>query len=747
MVTPPDKTGASIGIGFALTPPSIAQDGTRVLSKSIQCFHAPPSCVGVRLTEGEPFAFQRAETGWATQALAPPASAAHTMLAYNADTGLVLYALAASPPALEEFYARTPDGTLHSIGPLGESPGIQIGSADVAGLQRATSSDLTRVVYQGELLWPSLEGGAKGTLVLEYSGTGNHKPTLVGVTGPAGSTSLISACGTRLGGSEAVHNGYGTLSSDGRTVLFTATPCAEGTGANTGVKVPAFDLYARIEQAGGMGTVLVSGSGIESECDAACRSQPPGDASYQGASSDGTHVYFTSTRQLTNTASEDKHPGDTASGGGCSILASIHSGCNLYEFACPAHCETPADRRLVDVSAGDSSGRGPQVQGVIAIPSNGSDVYFVARGVLTQGANRAGREPAPGRENLYVYRSGSEGNPPQLSFIATLAVSDATQWTKFEGIGVANVTPDGRYLVFTSHKALTPDVSRETGSAQVYRYDVEAEALARVSVGERGYNDNGNTSTVDASIVEARKGFSIGDGPGRADPTMSDNGGLVFFQSPVGLTPGALNNQHVTGNPKLLAENVYEWAADGAGLPGGEVACEQPAGCVSLISDGRDVVEGSQGKPSTTELLGSDTTGQNVFFRTADQLVPGDTDTQVDFYDARVGGGFPAAAFAVPCEGQGCREPPSIPSIFSPLPSETLMGAGNLVSQPPATHRAETLTSHQRLARALAACRKTFRARSKRLKRTACEKQARRRYGPKRGAVHTSHRTRRAGRR
>ena len=91
----------------------------------------------------------------------------------------------------------------------------------------------------------------------------------------------------------------------------------------------------------------------------------------------------------------------------------------------------------------------------------------------------------------------------------------------------------------------------------------------------------------------------------------------------------------------VYAQNVYEWEQEGVGsCPAGRTA-----GCVFLISDGQRC-EREQGRgsvcspsgctPSSVCLLGSDASGANVFFSTADRLVGQDTDTELDYYDARV---------------------------------------------------------------------------------------------------------------
>ena len=61
------------------------------------------------------------------------------------------------------------------------------------------------------------------------------------------------------------------------------------------------------------------------------------------------------------------------------------------------------------------------------------------------------------------------------------------------------MTPDGRFLVFTSFRDLTPD---DTSTVQqVFEYDAQTGGLVRVSVGEDGFNHNGNVPANNATIV------------------------------------------------------------------------------------------------------------------------------------------------------------------------------------------------------------------------------------------------------
>ncbi len=732
VVTPAQKNAALLSPIFLGLVPQLSDNGERVIGSSIQCFSEPGSCTGDRASKGPPFEFARTGGGWQTHPLAPPASSfeINSVWGYDANTDMVLYSSPVPSHVTDEFYAREPGGTFEGIGPIGENSSFQ--KIDSSPLQ--ATGDLSHVVYEsdGLPLWPKVEG-SKGESLYEYAGFGsNGPPILVGVSGGAGSNELISACGTALGAPKgpAVNE---ALSADGRTVYFTAFACPEGTGANKGTPVPANELYARVDgELPDAHTVAVShsqcGAGAQPN-EVECRADEahPSAAWLEGVSEDGSKALFSSTQKLDDGASEDAKGGDTADKFGCSRTSGAN-GCNLYLYDLAG----APGANLIDVSGGDSSGLGPQVQGVMALSADGSRVYFVAKGVLTAGKNQAGAEPLEGADNLYVYERDAAHPSGRTAFIATLPgfrgtppkneADETEQWTRRSG-PAANVTPDGRVLVFTSHGALTPDTSGE-GSAQVYRYDAQNEQLMRISIGRRGFHDNGNAAAGEARIVLPEGNV----GPPRRDPTMSNDGSYVFFQSPAGLTPGALENVPVNaqGESSDLAQNVYEWEAEGKG------GCAQAGGCVSLISDGRDIAEGHSGRSfataSAVELLGSDASGENVFFATVDPLVGQDTDSQLDFYDARVGGGFPAPVEQPFCQGEECKEPPPGPPVFGALGSMSFSGPGNLpatVVKPPTKPPASPLTNAQKLAKAMKLCH----AKKNRRRRALCEREARRRYG------------------
>ncbi len=681
MVTPSHKNGALIGDEVFAPRPDLSEDGSRVILTSIQCFAGAESCNADRYNEGQPYLSTRTSGGWVTTALAPPASQfeANANWLVSAEADAALFSMPTAPAGEDDWYAREPNGSFVDVGPVTPPASGPLSINPFASSVHLATADLSHVVWAtdtdaGEPVWPfdATTPNSIRQTVYEYAGRGSSQPILVGVTGARGSTDLVSECGTEVEAGRV----SGSLSDDGRTVYFTAQPCSSGSGANAGTPVPVSELFARIDESR---TVALSAHAPASECDAACQTSPLAGAQFRGAYADGSKAFFTSTQQLTNGASEDNHSGDSPSGEGCTRTTGVN-GCNLYEY----DFANPAGHRLLAVSAGDTSGGGPRVQGLVAISQDGSHVYFVAKGVLTGSANSQGQLARDGAENLYVFVRDAGRTQGQVAFIAPLSVSDDEEWIESNK---ANVTPDGRFLVFTSHASLTPDDTSIAGGRQVFRYDARTAELVRISIGQDGFNDNGNVGVGNASIVPPEN-FTFRAGPVRSDPTMSHDGSYVFFQSPIGLTPGALDDVQTgfeEGSP-LYAQNVYEWHD----------------GHVYLISDGHDVstdrFASCEGRyPSSVCLVGTDATGANVFFTTADPLVAQDTDTEVDFYDARICTASEPCVASLPptaaCQSEACHGAPGIAPSSPEAATVTFGGPGNLAS--PVVSKAKAKPKHR----------------------------------------------------
>jgi hypothetical protein len=750
-VTPTAKNGALISDYTFAPPPEISDAGSRLIVGTTQCFANAGSCVGVRQTTGTPYEFTRNPSGWLATQLAPPASEFRLNTYWadgtNINTGETIFS-APTPPAENDYFYREAKGGLTDIGPL--SPPSHAGLSAVSGTRELqVSADFSHVAFAQSASngWLPEEDGVQA---FEYTQSGSTHPVVVGVTGAKDSTeestNLISA-GCPLGAKLGYEPGQGSQSSvseSGDVVFFTADACPSGAGTNAGVNVPVEELYARVDGGSARArTVALSepqapqtaaepeGNELQENCtslECKANTSPANESSdwrparFQGASSNGTKVVFTSSQQLTDGASEETSE--------CAETTGAANGCNLYLF----DFEAPRGHRLIDLSEGAQGPGGPRVQGVMGISDDGSHVYFLADNVLTAAPNSDGVIAHAGKDNLYVYVHESGATGGHVAFIATLPDDHAL---RDELVNLqANVTPDGRFLVFTSDGDLTPDETGGSGS-QVFRYDAGTARLRRVSIGERGFNDDGNAGVGEPFIVEGFGGYARA-GAGRPDPTMSNDGARVFFGSPRALTVKALNDVLIghRGEQPEYAQNVYEWEQAGVGsCPAG-----QAEGCVYLLSDGKDTSnqngETCFGFYSTTCLLGSDESGSNVFFTTADRLVTGDTDTELDVYDARIcSTGEPCIssppAPAPPCSGEECHGAAAVPPASVSAGTVSLNGAGNLA--PPPAVRPKPLTRAEQLARALKACKKV----KSRRKRAACQAAAHKRYGPKKPAKAT----------
>ncbi len=639
LVTPPYKEGN------VPNPFAVAEDGSHVVISSYGAFDSPAGDPFNTTTEGAVYLLTRTLSGWKTTPTSAPESMFRSEVSFwdlNQDSAEHNSASAFTeslwslipktrPPGDSSFYLRRPDGTFVEVG--SPTPG-ETAENLTAYRYLGASGDLSHILFEVGL----------GS-VYEYVGLGGARLS-VGVIGGTGSTVPASACGARLGSGRELLSPlgsfYNAISANGSRIFFTAQRC--------GTQPPVEELLAR-EEIDGAGVTSTMTTPISEPSLTYCAESPAspcGDAEFEGASQDGSRVFFTSTQGLVAGASNDTESGDSAVSG-CAETTPGLSGCNLYEYE-----YFPGDTHRLVLVSGDAA---PQVQGVARISEDGSHVYFVAKGVLTSAKDALGETAQEGGENLYVYERDAGFPEGRMSFVTKLSSQDAVDWARADDRPV-ETSSDGRYLVFVSHGDLTGEPGIEADSAQIYRYDIQTEQLVRVSIGQSGYNNDGKTPGSAASLTvgpEAISGtlpmpYTARDSPAAAESTLTPDNGDVFFTSPAALAPGAMSNQADAFLTMALLSNVYEYKD----------------GTVYLISAGQDtsVVH----EQAATRLLGASATGDDVFFTTSNQLVPFDQDNQQDVYDARVEGGF-AETGKSGCSGEACQGlvsvPPSLPTAGS----------------------------------------------------------------------------------
>jgi hypothetical protein len=382
---------------------------------------------------------------------------------------------------------------------------------------------------------------------------------------------------------------------------------------------------------------------------------------FQGASSDGSVVFFKDLQQLTDDASA--------------------SGFDLYRCEIPAEDPSLGCATLTDISAPvEGSGESSQVLGLApGVSDDGATIYFVARGILDSSPNGAGDTAAPGSPNLYRWRDGDG-----VRFIATLSEEDEPAWGAEFGRTLAlsaGLSPSGRYLTFMSEEELTDQGNRdsETGNPvqEVFLYDSAADRLQCVSCDPSGAAPLGEELPGFAPLVDPRGQWSgqwvSAIGP---QPLIVETAGISLYQPRAVLDNGRVFFNTVA--PLVSADSnsqwdVYQFEPLGQGRcnasSGGSAVIRSGEGCVGLISSGTGAKEAG--------FLDASASGDDVFFLSPARLSLLDQDLELDVYDARVNGVVAKLSPGSECLGQDCRPSPAPPIQGSPG-SATFAGPGNL---------------------------------------------------------------------
>ena len=415
---------------------------------------------------------------------------------------------------------------------------------------------------------------------------------------------------------------------------------------------------------------------------------------------DATHVYWTKTadsaigRAGLDGSEPEEFISDAGNPGDLALDASNlywpasqeilpNPGSDLYRY------DSDTDQ-LTDLTVDPDSENGAEVVGVLGASEDGSRVYFAANGVLDEDPGPSGelasagdcsdfsKNGQNGTCSLYLSQGG------EISFIARVAARDRI-WVpgpsaNDSGYGPrpSRITPDGRYLLFTSSRQLTD--YDNAGLPAIYRYDALTDSMLCVSCNPSGERpDTYRLRT--GSIVRLGPSLSSTLIPSQETPgpsgsmlssALSTDGSRVFFETIDGLdgadTDG-LDGCPVVGsfNQELPScRDVYQWQAPNTD------GCERQDGCLYLLSPGND--------DSPSFFAGASASGDDAFIFTRAQLVGSDQDQLRDVYDLRVGGGL-ASQYPVPptiCDAaDSCKLGPTAPPPTPSPGTAGFQGAGD----------------------------------------------------------------------
>jgi DNA-binding beta-propeller fold protein YncE len=705
LVTPADKGGA--GDLFASTElydnpdggyPSASGD-EYLLPLALAAFGPAPAA------DANSYVFKREAAGWRTIAVATASSGVQSVQTQIFEQGSL-----AQVGLLDEVgsFSSVHGGSLTSlVGPPGgpyatlyaDTP-IHQESEDTEETEIVGGSpDLGHVILESRnhnlARSPGAEKQEPGSRALyEWNGAGECSSAtdncrLVDANGEGAAL----RCGAVLGQGHVAGTRANAVSPDGSRVIFTAPdPYAVGHGPGCWTGERETVNSPQVEMRIGERTLKIS----EPEAGVREEGKPPTryPAVYVGADEGDTRVFFVTKTELTAEATSLK----------------LHDF-ELYECEVVERGGEPACD-LTRVSAGSGGEAAAGVFAVPAITAGGDVVYFMASGKLTPDA------PVPAAGDLDLYRYDAADG--ETKYVAQVDENDyprfePVQW--YEAFGEraltheANwyATPDGRYLLFASARELTgystvaapgaycPTESFGGGSglaghcSEIYRYDSATGALTCVSCDPSGAAPVSNAQIGHRSVV-------INPANGTRFP-LSDDGSYAFFDTADALVPQDSNG----------TLDVYEWHD----------------GHLALLSSGTDL--------APSYFLGASPDGSNVFIGTHARLVPEDTDTSGDIYDARVDGRpSGGASSGAGCE-ESCQNPPAAPVDSTPA-SATFSGPGNPASNAGTTSKPSGAAPKktaaairaEKLAKALRLCRRRHGGGGAR---RVCEAAARKRYG------------------
>jgi Low-density lipoprotein receptor repeat class B len=327
---------------------------------------------------------------------------------------------------------------------------------------------------------------------------------------------------------------------------------------------------------------------------------------------------------------------------------------------------------LTDIAPDSGSANGAEVRGVLGYSDDGSHVYFVANGDL-DGPGPA--EPGDcilggedfdqfGACSLYHAHGGGVDFIARLDAEGTTGVTDANNWKASPIVQpdffqkTSRVSSDGETLLFRSQVQLTS--YENEGVPQIYLYHASEEEITCMSCNPTGAPPSGGA---DLQAIRPPSPAAPSNTGTVLTRNLSADGERAFFDSPDKLVGTDVNG----------VNDVYEWEAEGKG------SCEEPGGCLYLLSPGTGATPSYFGDASVS--------GDAAFIYTRHQLVPQDQDGLQDVYVAAVGGGLAAqhAVVPPPCVGEACRGPFSQAPAQQGPASSSFSGPGDppVKRQPP----------------------------------------------------------------
>jgi WD40 repeat protein len=575
----------------------VSPDGERAIYQVNNVFGDADNGLG-GLNNSLTYQATRGENGWSSTFLTrppQPANATRTMF--------YPFHVVASNDARRSFFSVTYDSsTGYTSGmwmgepgkpseELAQKPASATRIPDVVGL----SDDGSRRALASEARLGSIPGNpaTTGNTLWEHSSDGlrlinaDDDGELLHPAGAAFASGGGPSSGTALPATTHKH----AMSVDGSRIFFLSREPGAPNNA-------PLQLFVRID---GTRTVEVSAS-------AHTAPQPAlQTVNFAGASADGTTVAFVTNGRLTDDA--------------------IGAGPFLYVYELP-----------IGSTQGTLSLAADGTRPVTTALETDSSTSVVAQTLVSDDGSRVYYRTADAGGTIYVYDTRSRETSTVATGVGAAVIAGQVNTTTMDA--VAEATPDGRYLVFSSSEPLVAGPADTNDGLKLYRYTAGDGNLELVSGTPTAPPTRFDVAIRSRSGRAGMKPLSIAVNP----HGISDDGRYVFFETDAALVPTDTNGK----------TDVYRWR-EGSG--------------VALVTDGSS--------KSDSYLADASADGTSVFFLTMNDLLPQDGDGFFDLYAARVGGGFSPPEAPETCLGDACQGSPTAPPATPKSLTDAFSGPGN----------------------------------------------------------------------
>ncbi len=655
MVSPPDMNGNGISIVYA-----IRGDGDAIAYDTINAFgdEAASSIMGQWLAH-------RGADGWTTTSINPPTPGRvpspydqPVPLGVASDLSSILFGTRYPYNQLDQApyqnISQSGNGDLYRFMPGPSAEWISHGpnlpqTARIDSAFGGASADLSRVFFETtQSLAPLTAGSTAPNIYERHNGElrvvnvdseGNLIP---GGAGTGRSESAAAAFYSEFGGPYPYANG---LFNQGHAVDQTAVSANGQVAYFSAPRVGTRQIYVRVD---GSTTVDVS------RCQfGACAGEgAPTGATFIAATPDGSSVIFSSTSRLLAAAPE---------GGG---VYRFDLGTKLLSFV------TPLNEGKVYATTSDLTSLYICGQNGFGLFQGGSMHPIAPIACEGMGSSRNG-EPriTPSTGYLFTTKAGPREIPAGEAQVA----SGEARIVQGEEMVANGETANGEATIKFGEREIGTGEKKITaghlfggyenaGLSEVYRYDPASGKFYCLSCRPDGSSPEGESALHLGGGSGTR--FDPASGEGVEIRNLSDDGTRAVFASEDALVPADVNGKI----------DVYEWELAGTGscTTASSTYSARSGGCVFLVSSGTD--------PVGAVLEGMSADGSDVFFASEVALLPIDTSTELQVYDARIDGGIASQQETAQssCEGTGCRGSEASPSTTPQATTNSYAGEGNV---------------------------------------------------------------------